>query len=401
MSAPSVSSGAEVRPFPAKMPAPEPVGEAPHPHESGLEAPAAKPAPPKRSSRRFVLPVLLAAALAGAGWYGYHWWTDGRFMVSTDDAYIVGKITSIAPKVGGYVASVEVRENQEVKAGDPIFTIDDGDYRIALQQAEAQIATQQKSLGRINAQIEAAKAGLQQAQAAKAATQAVADNATTTLNRANQLHTTKFASQSQLDDATAALKQATANLEGADAKIAAASADIAVLQAQYNEAESTVASLKLARDKAERDLSFTTIRAPYDGVIGNLSVEKGAFVATGQRLAALVPVHNLYIEANFKETQIAKLAPGEKVRVTIDAMDGETFEGTVASLAPASGSVFSLLPAENATGNFTKVVQRVPVRIDFPQELLASGRLRAGLSTIVEVDTRTAPLSHGTLASTQ
>ncbi|MGH6762467.1 MAG: HlyD family secretion protein [Phyllobacterium sp.] len=398
MSAPHISSGAEVRPFPTKAPASEPAGEAPNRHEMGE---AVRPAAPKkRSSRGFVLPVLLAATLAGAGWYGYHWWTDGRFMVSTDDAYIVGKITSIAPKIGGYVASVEVTENQAVKAGDPIFTIDDGDYRIALQQAEAQIATQQKSLDRINAQIEAAKAALQQAQAAKSATQAVTDNAATTLDRANQLHTTKFASQSQLDAATAALKQAQANLEGADAKIAAASADIAVLKAQYNEAESGIASLDLVRDKAARDLSFTTIRAPYDGVIGNLSVEKGAFVSTGQRLAALVPVHNLYIEANFKETQIARIASGEKVRITIDAMDDEPFEGTVTSLAPASGSVFSLLPAENATGNFTKVVQRVPVRIDFPEELLASGKLRAGLSTIVEVDTRTAPISHGTLAST-
>ena len=166
-----------------------------------------------------------------------------------------------------------------------------------------------------------------------------------------------------------------------------------MFEAQRAESASTLASLQLNRDKAARDLSFTVLKAPYDGVVGNRSVEQGDLVSPGQKLAVVVPMDKLYIVANFKETQLAKLVPGEKVRVSVDATDGHDFEGTVSSLAPASGAVFSLLPPENATGNFTKVVQRVPVRIDVPAEVLNSGRLRAGLSVVVDVDSRTAPVA--------
>lgn len=164
-----------------------------------------------------------------------------------------------------------------------------------------------------------------------------------------------------------------------------------MLVAQRAEAESTIRSLELARDKAQRDLGFTVLKAPYDGVIGNLAVQDGDLVSAGQRLAALVPTDQLYIDANFKETQIAHMVPGSKVNIHVDAFDEAPIVGTVQSISPASGSVFSLLPAENATGNFTKVIQRVPVRIVFPKDVLESGRLRAGLSVVVDVDTRTAP----------
>jgi len=152
-----------------------------------------------------------------------------------------------------------------------------------------------------------------------------------------------------------------------------------------------VKSLELARDKAARDLSFTTLRAPFDGVIGNLSGKKGDLVSPGQKIAALVPVHELYIDANFKETQLASIKTGETAHIYVDAIDGTKFDGKVASVAPASGAVFSLLPPENATGNFTKIVQRVPVRIMIPKEALESGKIRAGLSVVVDIDTRTAP----------
>jgi membrane fusion protein (multidrug efflux system) len=140
-----------------------------------------------------------------------------------------------------------------------------------------------------------------------------------------------------------------------------------------------------------RDLSFTVLRAPYDGVVGNLSVKEGDLVSPGQKLGVIVPLNKLYITANFKETQLARMEPGEKVHVSVDAMDGGGFDGTLSSLAPASGAVFSLLPPENATGNFTKVVQRVPVRIEIPADVLAKRKLRAGLSVVVDVDSRTAP----------
>jgi membrane fusion protein, multidrug efflux system len=270
-------------------------------------------------------------------------------------------------------------------------TLDDGDYRIAAEVARSTLATQGFTLKRIDAQIAGAKAGLDQARANKTALQAALENAQKAYDRANQLHQSDFGSQATLDGATAALDQAKAGLAGADAGIAAAQANISVLEAQHAEAQSQVKSLQLALDKAERDLGFTVLRAPYDGVVGNIAVQKGDLVSPGQRLAALVPVNDLYIEANFKETQIARLVPGETVDVHVDAYGAEPIKGTVVSLSPASGSVFSLLPADNATGNFTKVVQRVPVRIALPQDALESGRLRAGLSVMVDVDSRTAP----------
>ena len=314
-------------------------------------------------------------------------------MISTDDAYVQADMTFMSPKISGYVATVPVVENQHVKAGEPLVMMDDGDYTIAVAQTEAQIVTQGKTLERIAAQTEAARASLLQAQAQKASSEAAAANAVRGADRARQLVKSKVGSQSALDDAQTEVDQSKAAVAGADAQIASANANIGVLEAQYAEAQSTLRTLELTRDKAKRDLSFTVLRAPYDGVIGNLSVEQGDMITAGQKLAVVVPMDKLYIIANFKETQLARLVPGEKVRISVDASADNEFEGVVSSLAPASGAVFSLLPPENATGNFTKVVQRVPVRIDVPADVLASGRLRAGLSVIVDVDSRTAPVA--------
>ncbi|MGU3577159.1 HlyD family secretion protein [Brucellaceae bacterium C25G] len=343
----------------------------------------------KSGSKRLILPVIVVAALIGGGWFAYNWWTVGRFMVSTEDAYIQGDIATISPKVSGYIEEIPVRANQSVKAGDPIFILEDGDYRIALDETKAKLASQQQTLERIDAQTLAAKASLKQAEAGRLSAEAILTNAKSAMDRIRQLHSTRIASNSDLDNATSSLDQAEASVASADATIAAAKANIGVLEAQYKEAESNTRSLELARDKAERDLAFTTLKAPFDGVIGNLSAKTGDLVSAGQRIAALVPVNELYIEANFKETQLADIHGGEKAHITIDALKDQTFEGTVASIAPASGAVFSLLPPENATGNFTKIVQRVPVRILIPADALASGKLRAGLSVVVDIDTRT------------
>jgi membrane fusion protein, multidrug efflux system len=381
---------AEVRPFPnAKV---APAIEAPEaPVQPAAATPVEAPAKKKRSVRSLLLPIIAAGLLGAGGWYGYNYWINGRFMISTDDAYVQADMAFVSPKISGYVDQVKVTENQPVKAGDALLIVDDGDYKIAVAQADAQIATLSKTLDRIDAQTEAARASLKQAQAQKIADQSAADNAARAEARASQLLKTHVGTQAQLDDAQTAVEQANAALVGADAQIALAQANIGVLEAQRAESASTLASLQLGRDKAARDLSFTVLRAPYDGVVGNRSVEQGDLISPGQKLAVIVPMDKLYIVANFKETQLGRLVPGQKVKVSVDATDGQDFEGTVSSLAPASGAVFSLLPPENATGNFTKVVQRVPFRIDVPADVLKTGRLRAGLSVVVAVDSRTAP----------
>jgi len=405
----SENSTAEIRNFPikgqpgdehaapreeARAEAPQPVHEAPKTAPVAPPAAANAPAAPKAKGggrRRVIVSVIALIALAGAGWFGYNYYATGRFIVSTDDAYVGGDIATISPKVAGYVAKVNVVANQKVKAGDVLVTLDDGDYTIARDQAQATIDTAGVTLKRIDAQIAGSKAAVIQAEAQKASAVAAQKNAELAQQRAKSLTAQSVGTQATLDAANAALDQANANVTSADAAITAANANVDVLVGQRAEAASGVKSDQLALDKANRDLGFTTLKAPYDGVVGNLAVQQGDFVATGVRLAALVPTSKLYIDANFKETQLASLVPGEKVLIHVDADDNDPIQGTVESLAPASGSVFSLLPAQNATGNFTKVVQRVPVRIAIPQDVLDSGRLRAGLSVVVDADTRTIP----------
>ena len=367
-----------------------PAAEAPAAAEA-IAAPVAQKAPEKKKRRGFVLPILALAVLGGAGYYGYNWWIDGRFLVSTDDAYIQGNIAVISPKVSGYVAKVNVVENQTVKAGDPLVTLDDGDYQLAVQKAEAGIESANLAVARIDAQIAGARATVNQSQAQQGALEAAVRGAEITQKRATSLQQSAVGTAASLDSAQIALEQARANLVAGQAAVASAQANIGLLQAQRNEAVNTIRTQELACDQAKRDLSFTVLRAPYDGVIGNLAVQTGDLLSVGKRLASLVPLDQLYIEANFKETQLAHLQPGSKVRVHVDAFDEHSVEGTVVSIAPASGSVFSMLPPENATGNFTKVVQRVPVRISLPKDVLERQHLRAGLSVVVDVDTRTAP----------
>ncbi|MDR6103422.1 membrane fusion protein (multidrug efflux system) [Agrobacterium larrymoorei] len=373
--------------------------------EENRPADAAKAAAPvqppvqKKKRKPFLLPIIGLALLAGAAWYGYDYWTTGRFMVSTDDAYVHGDIAVISPKVSGYVAKVDIVANQQVKAGDPLVTLDDGDYRLALEQAEAQLATQQLSLNRIDAQIAGGEAALAQAVAQKGALDAALQGAEINNKRATELQSKDVGTAASADNARIALEQAKANLAAGQANVVAAEANIALLKAQRKEAEGSIKSLELARDKAARDLSFTVLRAPYDGVIGNLSVQTGDLVSAGKRLASLVPMNQLYIDANFKETQLAEVVPGSKVKVHVDAFDDDAIEGTVQSISPASGSVFSMLPPENATGNFTKVIQRVPVRIVLSKEDIDKHHLRAGLSVVVDVDTRTAPKQADTQAA--
>ncbi|TNC72012.1 HlyD family secretion protein [Rubellimicrobium roseum] len=364
------------------------VGPAP-----SLAAPATPipDAPPKHGRKKIVLGLIALAVLGGAGYEGRQWWTEDRFLVETEDAYVQADIALISSRVQGYVAEVLVKDNDRVRAGDMLVRLDDGDYRIALDTAESRVATAGQTLSRIDAQTQATRAAVQQARAGLDAALAQLRTATANAQRVRSLSESGVAAQARLDEATEALDTATAGIAQAEAAIASAEAQVAVLTAQRAEAEGTRDELELAVEQARRNLDLTVLRAPADGTVANLALEVGDLVQPGARLAALVPQDGLYVEANYKETQMASVQPGATVHVTFDALPGQEFEGTVASTAPATGSVFSLLPPDNATGNFTKVVQRVPVRIELPARALATGQLRAGLSAIVEVDRRTAP----------
>jgi len=343
---------------------------------------------PKRSLRRLILPVALVGALGYGGWAGYDWFTYGRFLVSTDDAYVKTDMSVLAAKVPGYIATVPVVNNASVKAGDVLATIDDGDYRLAVQAAKDKIATQDATIERIAEQEKMQSAQIDAANAQLASAQAERIRANAFFDRAAALVETAAGSKASLDTARADKDRANAAVTSANAAIESAKANLAVLQAQKVEAAKTKDELQTSLDKAERDLSFTVVRAPFDGVIGNKAAQPGQYVQPGTRLMALVPLDSAYVDANFKETQLGSIKPGQKVDIVVDAYSHRAIEGTVESLAPASGSEFSLLPPENATGNFTKIVQRLPVRIHIPQNVAQEGILRPGMSVVVDVHTR-------------
>jgi membrane fusion protein, multidrug efflux system len=357
--------------------------------------PAAQPGPaasPNKGGRRkLIIAVVGLLALGGGGFYGYGYWTNGRFLVSTDDAYVQADVTTLVAKASGYVQTIAVEDNAHVQAGDLLARIDPADYRLAVQSARDKITAEEATIARIGAQIPAAEAAVQQAQAQLDAAEATRVRTQADFERAQTLASRDFGSRQNLDAARAARDNAVANVESAKAGLAQASANVEVTKAQRAEAEAALAQLRTQLQSAERDLSFTELRAPADGVVGNRAVDVGSFVSTGSRLMALVPTQTIYVAANFKETQLAEIVAGQEVELRVDAISDVKVRGRVESIAPASGSVFSLLPTENATGNFTKITQRVPVRIAVEADAELRERLRPGLSVVVDVDTRTTP----------
>jgi membrane fusion protein (multidrug efflux system) len=341
-----------------------------------------------KANRKGILVVAAAAAVFAAAWFGFDYATTGRFLVSTDDAYVRADTTTLGAKVSGYVSGLLVEENSKVRAGDVIARIDDGDYRLAADLARDKVATQQATIERFDRQIDAQRAAVEQSQAQLASAQAGQRRMQSEFERQQALAGKEFASRQTLEQSIANRDQANASVLSAKAALDGAIANIGVLQAQKNEAGRTLEELRNALAKAERDLSFTEIRAPVDGVIGNRAAQIGDFVQTGQRIAALVPLSDVFIDANFKETQLAHLQPGQPVSITVDALPGEMIDGIVASVSPASGSVFSLLPPDNATGNFTKIIQRLGVRIHVPADVAGRSALRPGMSVVVAVNTK-------------
>lgn len=339
---------------------------------------------------RGVLLLLLAAGLAAGGDAAWRWWTDGRFFATTDDAYVRADVAALASKVAAHVAAIEVRNGDRVRAGDVVVRLDDGDLVLAIEAARGRIASQEATVARLSRQADAARAAAEQAASDIAGARAAAGLAAAELSRYATLAARDFASRSRLDQAQAERQRAVAVLASTEAALATARARVEVAEAETTEAGRLLSELGIALARAERDRGFAVIRAPFDGTVGNRAVQQGEWVQPGTRLLSLVPAQGLWIEANFKETQIGKLRRGQHAHIEVDALPGAPIDGRVDSFSPASGAVFSLLPPENATGNFTKIVQRVPVRIAVPPDADPAGLLRPGLSVVVRIDTRDA-----------
>ena len=342
----------------------------------------------KRNLRRILLGSAALVVVAGAAAFGTYWVKTGRFLESTDDAYVQADYTTIAPKVSGYVADVKVEDNQPVKAGDVLAVIDDRDFRTALVQAKADVASAKADVENIEAQLEEQLSVIQQAQAAITADQAGVTFAQSDYTRYHNLTAQKVTSVQDEQRAQSVLQQQTADLQRDRAALTAAKQRIAVLTTAKAKAETQVQRLESFQAQAELNLSYTTIVAPIDGTVGARSLRTGQYVQAGTQLMAVVPLQSVYVVANFKETQLADVKTGQPVEISIDGLPGITVKGKVDSLAPASGLEFALLPPDNATGNFTKIVQRIPVKIVLEVDADLAGRLRPGMSAEPVIDTR-------------
>jgi membrane fusion protein (multidrug efflux system) len=345
---------------------------------------------PKIRVKRAGLSLALAAALAGAGVYGYHYWTVGRFLESTDDAYLQADYTTISPKVSGYISAVLVADNEPVKAGQVLARIDDRDFRTALEQAKADVAAAQAQIQNLNAQADLQTSLVAQAEANLSASQAGAQFARADYARFHALRQVGYASAERDDQAATAMREKAAALQRDEAAVAAARKQIDVIAAERAKAETVLAHNRAIEHQAELNVGYTTITAPIDGTVGARSLRPGQYVQAGTALMAVVPLKAVYVVANFKETQLTHVRAGEPVTLEVDTFPGATVTGHVDSLSPASGLEFALLPPDNATGNFTKIVQRIPVKIVLSAHDPLVGRLRPGMSVTATIDTKPA-----------
>jgi membrane fusion protein (multidrug efflux system) len=343
---------------------------------------------PRLGRKRLGLLGLALLVGLGAARYGHDWWTVGCFIESTDDAYVGGDITVIAPKVAGFIAEVAVADNQAVHAGDLLVKLDDRDYRAALAKAEGAVAAQQATLANLDATRNLQQAMIAQVGAEVAAADAEVARAQFDVVRYRQLAADRFASAQRFQQADADHKKGTAAANRTRAALEAARRQLDVIDTQKQQVQAALTQATAERDLARLNLGYTELRAPIDGTVGNRSARAGAYAMVGAQLMSLVPASGLWVDANFKENQLARLRPGMAATIAADVLPGEVFRGHVASLAPATGAQFSVLPPENATGNFTKIVQRVPVRIVLDGDAAVLGSLRPGLSVTADVDER-------------
>jgi membrane fusion protein (multidrug efflux system) len=366
------------------------------PDNPAIDKPAATPtapaaaasAAPESGKRRLVLMGVGALLALAAASYGVHYVLVGRFYVSTDDAYVRANNTTLGARVSGHISAILPGDNVLVRTGEVIFRIDDGDYRIAVDAARTKIATQQATIDRIGRQVTALESAVEQARAQLVSAEAALKRADLDFDRQQALSAKGFASRATFEVSEAGRDQGAAAVKSAQAAYDASRDNVEVTRAQQAEARAQLAELQTSLAKAERDLDFTSVRAPVDGTFSNRLVNTGDFIVMGQRLGNVVPLNDVFIDANFKETQLKRIRPGQPVTISVDAYGHRRFAGVVDSISPAAGAVFTLLPPDNATGNFTKIVQRLPVRVRVPKEVAKQNLLRAGMSVYATVDTR-------------
>lgn len=358
-------------------------------------APVLAPPPPRRWGKRLALLAVALLLLLGGGAYGWRWWTTLRFLESTEDAYTAADAVAVSPRVGGQVKEVLVRDNQRVQAGQVVARLDDADLLVAQRVAAADLLSAEADTASLQAQIALLPSAVSQAEADITANEAQVAFAQAEARRYQDLLRTGSGTVQRAQQTDADIKARQAALARSRAALDAARGQEAVLRANLQKAQAVAERARAAVQQAGLNLGYARITAPVAGAVGDRAVRPGQTVAPGTRLLDVVPTgRDMYVVANFKETQLARMSVGEEVELRADMLPGTALRGWVDSLAPGSGATFALLPPENATGNFTKVVQRVPVRIRLDTSGVAADvleRLRPGLSVVASVDTRTQP----------
>ena len=344
----------------------------------------------KRWLRLLLFSGVAVAALAGAADFGWRYWTVGQFEVSTDDAYVKADSTTIAPKISGYIGAVLVNDNETVKAGQILARIDDRDFKVSLEQAKAGVQAAEANIANRQAAIAAQQSAIDAAKATVEADKADETFAGQDNQRYAQLAKSGYGTVQNAQLAASRIAAARAAVTRDTAALANATKQLDVIEAELAQAQAALDSAKAVRDQAELNLSYTALVAPIDGVIGNRTLRVGQYVQAGTQLMAVVPTDAAYIVANYKETQLTDVRTGQKVEVEVDTFPGQVFQGHVDSISPASGQEFALLPPDNATGNFTKVVQRIPVKIVLDRNSSLSVVLRPGMSVYPTIETKPA-----------
>ena len=341
----------------------------------------------KLSLRKLLLTGVAIAGLAGAAWYGWEYWTVGQYLVSTDDAYVKADSTTIAPKVTGYLQQVLVKDNERVTTGQVLARIDDRDFRVALDQAKADVTAAEAAVASKRAQLDVQQTVIDAARATLDVDVAAQTFSRQENKRYTDLAATGYGSIQNAQNAQARDAGVAATIERDKANLASALKQVELLKAEIAQATAAALRANALQRQAELNLGYTTITAPIDGVVGNRTLRVGQYVQVGTQLMSVVPVQGAYVVANYKETQLTDVREGQAVDIEVDTFPGKIVHGHVDSIAPASGQEFALLPPDNATGNFTKVVQRIPVRIALDTTSNPRIELRPGMSVIPTIAT--------------